>query len=166
MRKTVCITALAATALTLGACGGGATVDNGSGAPSTVAPLAKPSKTATATSEVASTSARPTSTSQPGGGAAAPAPRDEAVQEVSSLPTAQARPAKEQKYLDELSKQGIKVEGVEDQMVSVASGVCVKEEGNTTVGAVAGQLVEQHRTDKKPEDIAGILVKSAKEAYC
>ncbi|MFV8395728.1 DUF732 domain-containing protein [Corynebacterium hindlerae] len=161
MRNTATVVALAAVALTLGACGGGATVDNEKATPSTVAPLAK----------VPGVEGTPASTSpakppRSGGEAAAPAPRDEAVQEVSALPTPAPRPEKEQKLLDDLKKQGIKVEGVEDQMVSVADGICTQDKDNPTVGAVSGQLIEQQRTDKKPEEVADILVKSAKGAYC
>lgn len=161
MRNTVSAIAIVATALVLGGCGGGATVDNGQAVPSSVAPLTKTSKT----DQVTSTS-QPTPTPRAGGGAAAPGPQDGAVQEVSALPSAPARPEKEQRLLEELKKQGINVDGVEDQMVSVAGGVCHSGEKNDTVGAVSGQLIEQKRTDKKFEDIRGILVKTAKEAYC
>ncbi|QGU01118.1 hypothetical protein CKALI_01090 [Corynebacterium kalinowskii] len=164
MRMTGTAIAIVATALTLGACGGGATVDNQGNAPQTVPPLVKSTKTQEA-AEGTSTSV-PTSTTRADGGAAAPAPKDGAVQEVSTLPASPTRPEKEQRLLDELKKQGIKVEGVEDQMVSVADGVCVSDKDNTTVGAVSGQLIEQKRTDKSFEDVSGILVKTAKEAYC
>lgn len=161
MRRTVTAIALAATALTLGACGGGATVDNQESMPTAVAPLTKTGK-----SEQPTSTSRPTSEPRTGGGAAAPAPQDGAVQEVSALPSAAPRPDKEIRLLDELKKQGINVDGVEDQMVSVADGVCHAGKANDTVGAVSGQLIEQKRTEKKFEDVTGILVKTAQEAYC
>lgn len=164
MRNTVTIIAIATAALSLGACGGGATVDNQTSAESTVPPLVKTTKTSVV--ETSTSSSVPTSESMPGGGVAAPAPRDQAAQEVSALPTAQPRSAKEKQFLDQLSKQGIKVDGVEDQMISVAGGVCISDKNNPIVGAVAGQLVEQKRSSKKPEEVADVLVKTSKEAYC
>ncbi|MEJ5927795.1 hypothetical protein WG915_04080 [Corynebacterium sp. H128] len=166
MRKTVCVIALATVAISLGACGGGATVDNQNGPQETVPPLAKSSKSVSAEATPTSTS---TGTPSPkaGGGAAAPAPKDEAAQEVSAVPTAAPRPDNEKRYLEELDKQGVKVAGVEDQMVSIADGICTgKGEEQYTLGAVSGQLVEQKRTEKKPEEVSQLLVKTAKDAYC
>lgn len=164
MRNTVTFIAIAAAALTLGACGGGATVDN-EDVPPTVAPLAKPTKSVTSVeaTEASTSKAKPADV---GAGAAAPAPRDEPAQEVSAIPTAPVRSDQEERFLEELNKRGIKVEGVEDQMVSVAEGVCANTKDELTLGAVSGQIVEQKRTDKKPNEVADILVKTAKEAYC
>lgn len=164
MRITGTAIAIAAIALTLGACGGGATVDNEESAPATVPPLVKSTKTVEV--EVETSTSVPTSEPRAVGGTATSAPKDGAVQEVAELPSVPARPAKEQRLLDALQKQGIKVEGVEDQMLSVADGICIEGKNNATVGAVSGQLIEQKRTDKKFKAVSDILVKTAKEAYC
>ncbi|MDU0479140.1 hypothetical protein QVA66_07790 [Staphylococcus chromogenes] len=171
MRKLSGSILLATAGLLLTACGGGATVDNQSATQATVAPLSKAAKPSGSEQTTASASKSPEATKEPsksdGAPAAAPAPRDKAAQEISALPTSgPKRSASESKYLEALQKQGIKVEGIEDQMIGAANQACQKDRDNYLVGAIAGQLVEQKRTEKKAEEVADIITKSAKDGYC
>lgn len=172
MRKLSGSVMLATAGLLLAACGGGATVDNQNAPQATVAPLSKahssaaekPSGSATAQPSSLATSEASRSN---GGGAVAPAPKDQAAQEVTALPSGgPKRTDAETKYLGKLKEQGIKVEGIEDQMIGAANQVCMQEKGNYLLGAIAGQVVEQQRSQKKPEEVADIISKSAKDGYC
>ncbi|AKK04154.1 hypothetical protein [Corynebacterium epidermidicanis] len=151
--------------LLLAGCGGGATVDNQAATAVSVAPLSKAPLASTSASVSPSATASPRQNDAPVG--AAPRPRDEAAVEISALPSdGPKRTDSESKYLDELKKQGIRVEGIEDQMLGAASQVCLNEKDNYLIGAIAGQVVEQKRTDKKPAEVADIITKAAKDGYC
>lgn len=172
---------IVAVALGLTACGGGATVDNQGQA--TVAPLSRPSMssaspasgTGTATASP-SESAHPRATEPRVGGGVAPAPKDQPAQEVSAVPTPEAHYSdREKHFLDELKNKGINVDGVEDQMLGAAGQVCTDKpapqpaqpaQPNYLVEAIAGQLVEQKRSDKPAEEVVSIIAKAAQDAYC
>ena len=64
---------------------------------------------------------------------------------------------------------GVDVDGVEDQLIGAASTVCRSENsdiGQVTVTAVAGQLVEQQRTELNAEDAVALIENEARAAYC
>lgn len=166
MRKITGGALVAAVAFGLVACGSGATVDNQKADQATVAPLSKATKASTS----GTATATPTGTEQPSraaGAPAAPAPRDGAAQEITALPSQGAkRTDKQTKYLETLTKQGIKVEGVEDQLFGTAADVCTKGKDSVLPGVAAGQLVEQRRTEKKPDEVASIISQAAKDGFC
>ena len=98
-------------------------------------------------------------------GNAAP-PADGPAQEVSSIPTpAQQLSDADKTYFDALTAGGIKVEGVENQMIGAAQVVC-QNQFPQAVQAVGGQLVEQKRTSLSPEEAVSLIETSARKAYC
>lgn len=161
------LTALCGVALAGGlvACGGDATVDN-NGAPSSVAPLTREnredgasetSSSATSTSSSVSSAAR-----EPSQGG-----EDRGAREVQGAPQQQNRSAEEQKFIDDLTREGLDVNELEDTIVASAQNLCANpEQAGTLINAVAGQLVEQGRTDKSVEDVAALIENTAKKAYC
>ncbi|AKK09881.1 hypothetical protein [Corynebacterium testudinoris] len=158
-RFGLAITALA-TAGVLAACGG-ATVDEDSTTATSVAPLERAPQSTTA-SESSSATARPTPTEAQ--------PQDQGAREVEEVPEQSVPRTKEDlDYLEDLGGSGIDVKGVESQMIGTAVTVCRPEDSGidaVTVPAVAGQLVEQGRSDKSPEEIATLIENAARKAYC
>ncbi|WP_158256082.1 DUF732 domain-containing protein [Corynebacterium sp. 13CS0277] len=146
--------ALVALSAGLVACGSAAEEEQ---VPSTVAPL--PPAAAPAAPSSSSAPARTTTTT--------PAPQDR-TREISEIPTvAPGRPAEEQAYLDDLP--GIRVEGVEDQLVGIAQDVCLAKSNGTTsylVEGFAGQLQEQGYLDVDPAAAAATITDAATRAFC
>lgn len=145
--------AAVALALSLAACGS-ATVED---SPSSVAPLSK--KPSPSSSKVTQQQQQPKDENQ-----------DRPAQEIDDVPEQELVLSKEDSaYLSGLKDEGVKTEGVERELLNVASLVCAKD-GNpmnsATVQAVAGQLVEQGRTDKSFEETAKALEAGAVKAYC
>src|SRR5699024_1774334 len=68
-------------------------------------------------------------------------------------------------YLDAVAGRGRDVEGVENQLVSAAHTACNPDD-ELTVLAVAGQLIEQGRTDKDVEEVVTLINERAQAAYC
>ena len=140
----------------LAACGG-ATSDGGSSESSAVAPL---SKSARATESSASSS----------GESKTQTPQDREAREVSEVPSSgQQLSERDQNYLKELKDNSINVDGAEGSLIGTASGVCQSQDTkniDVMTLAVAGQLVEQGRTQQKPEEVAAVLARAAKSAYC
>ncbi|CAB0715286.1 hypothetical protein FRC0028_02218 [Corynebacterium diphtheriae] len=171
MRRAVGLAAVAC--LALAGCGEATvTVEEQS---TSVAPLTKPSKAAAKSSESnsakastsASRSAEPTAVM--GGPAGEPQENDVPGKQVSEVPQQSFEPTKQDKgYLESLEKGGVKVEGVESQMVGLGNLVCGKADGvnPATVQAVAGQLIEQKRTTKNFDELVKLIESSAKSAYC
>lgn len=100
----------------------------------------------------------------------APQPQDSGAQEIEEVPDPQiARTEEDVTYLEDLSGEGIDVEGVEDQLIGAAGTVC-RDDGSgvdqVTVTAVAGQLVAQGRTDLEPAEIVPLIENAARGAYC
>lgn len=151
---------------------GGATVENSptetSIAPLTrsVAPSADLSESASATTEVEESSATEPGADRP----EAPLPQDQPAQEVSEIPDSSLQlSGVDREYLDSLKADGVDVEGVEDQLIGTASVVCGSEGApldQATIGAVAGQLIEQGRTTKEYEELVSLIDSSARKAYC
>ena len=137
----------------LAACGG-ATSDGGSSESSAVAPL---SKSARAT-ESSTSSSGDSSSTKSSGESKTQTPQDREAREVSEVPSSgQQLSERDQNYLKEGS------------LIGTASGVCQSQDTkniDVMTLAVAGQLVEQGRTQQKPEEVAAVLARAAKSAYC
>ncbi|AQQ16222.1 hypothetical protein CGLAU_11455 [Corynebacterium glaucum] len=160
MKRALCLTtATLAAAFTLTACGGSATVDSedSTETSTTVATAASSSESSSSTATVTQTSTR-----QP----AAPAgPVDQPARELDSVPE-QADPftAEETGYLNQLRENGVNVEGVEDELTVTGHSVCSDE--TITRDVVAGQLVEQRRTDMTPEAVGQLVTDAARANLC
>ncbi|MDO5669311.1 MAG: hypothetical protein Q4G50_04860 [Corynebacterium sp.] len=166
--RTRALIAVLAGALTLTACGG-ATVDNDAATTTSVAPLERAPKQSTTTSEAPDEQERETpSRQQPR--PADPEPQDRAAREVDEVPESSfPRTAEDVAYLGELSDEKIDVDGVEDQLIGTAATVCDGHDNellNATLPAVAGQLIEQGRTDQSVEEVTDIIESAARSAYC
>ncbi|QGU05716.1 DUF732 domain-containing protein [Corynebacterium comes] len=153
--------------LTLTACGG-ATVENDPTTATTVAPLERSPKESASTT--ASESEEPTTTQRSAQRPADPQPQDQGAREVDEIPDQEVpRSTEDVTFLGDLSDDGIDIDGVEDQLIGTAGTVC-GDGGNdltsATLPAVAGQLVEQGRTDKPVDEVAALIDSAAKNAYC
>lgn len=169
MRTGLLVAALVG-ALTLTACGD-ATVDNDTVTETSVAPLERAPKKSTSAEEAAATE----TTEEEGTAArrprpAEPQPQDQAAREVDEVPEATLpRTPEDVHYLGEISDSDIDIDGVEDQLIGTASTVCgggESELNRATLPAVAGQLIEQGRTDKSVEEVVEIIETAATDAYC
>lgn len=161
MRKAGVLFVVGATALTLAACGGGsATVD--------ATDVTTPATTAATTSSGSTETVTETSTSK-SSSAQAPArasgPQDQPAREVESVPAvASDYTPQELEFLEHLSNNGLNIEGVEDQLTATGLNVCAND--TITRDAVAGQLVEQRRTDMTPEALGELITVAARENLC
>ena len=149
---------------TLTACGG-ATVDS---ADVTASQSSESSgATGASTSESSSrTTATVTVTSTRSGaaGSTAPVAQDQPASAVDSIPRQTSRySAGEQAFLDHL-RDGLNIDGVEDQLTATGASVCAND--TITRDAVAGQLVEQRRTDMNPEAVGQLLTDTARANLC
>lgn len=153
-------------ALTLTACGG-ATVENDPTTATSVAPLDRAPRNGDSEAESGSGEAvdRP-----PAGRPAEPQPQDQGAREIDEIPEQQIpRSAEDVAFLGELTDEGIDVDGVEDQLIGTASTVCGNGENvltEATPPAVAGQLVEQGRTDLPVGEVTALIESAAQNAYC
>lgn len=161
-------------ALTLSACGGGATVENDD--VSSVAPTTRSSESPEASeseteSESTSSSTTESSRQAPGGAAPAePQPEDGAAKEIDEIPeqTPQRSP-EEEALLEEIGEGGIDVAGVEEQLIGAANTVCdaaAQDSESVILPAVAGQLIEQGKTDLSHEEATSLIDSVARSAYC
>lgn len=164
MRKfALCLTTITCTAA-LTACGG-ATVDSedvtetAATSATETATSATESGTASATeSATASSAAAPGSSSRNGAG-------DQPAREVETVPTqVPAYAPEEQAFLDHLRQNGVNVDGLEDQLTATGFTVC--DDDTITRDAVAGQLVEQRRTDMDARTVATLLSDTARANLC
>ncbi|NME88933.1 hypothetical protein [Corynebacterium stationis] len=151
-------------AFTLAACGS-ATVESGSeiSPDDTIAPLERGEGELTSAPETSSSKAAAAS-SEASTSASEPAPEDRGAQEVEKAPTPQVDNS-DAGYLDAIAGSGVDISGVENQLISAAHTACNPDD-EVTVLAVAGQLVEQERTDKDVEEVATLINEHAQAAYC
>ncbi len=153
MRKIAGCLATIASAAALAGCGG-ATVDSDD---------VTETATATSTSETTETASSSTvveRSSSAGGGAS-----DQPAREVTEVPQqASAFTPAEEAYLAGLRENGVNIDGVEDQLT--ATGVTVCEDDLITRDAVAGQLVEQRRTDMDAAGVATLIDDTARANLC
>lgn len=161
MRKAGVVPVLGAAALALAACGGGsATVD--------ATNVTTPATTAATTSGGSTETVTEASTSK-SSSAQAPArasgPQDQPARDVESVPAvASDYTPQERGFLDHLSNNGLNIEGVEDQLTATGLNVCAND--TITRDAVAGQLVEQRRTDMTPEALGELITVAARDNLC
>ena len=160
MRKIAGCLATIASVAALAGCGG-ATVDSDD---------VTETATATSTSETAETASSTTSetatataverSSSASGGAA-----DQPAREVTEVPQqASAFTPAEEAYLAGLRENGVNIDGVEDQLTATGATVC--EDDLITRDAVAGQLVEQRRTDMDAAGVATLIDDTARANLC
>ena len=152
-------------ALPLAACGGSATVSKTDGpATPTVTPTAPVTSTASSAATSATETARATSTVNPAPAQSA-GPVDKPASAIETLPEQASHfSAEEQAYLDYLSENGLNFAGVEDQLTATGHNVCADD--LITRDAVAGQLVEQRRTDMTPDALSQLIEDAARANLC
>lgn len=140
----------------------GATVEKDQ-TPTSVAPLTRGAQSAEGSESTASkaSKAKPT---------ASQVAKDGPGTSVSQLPEpTDYLSEREKEYLKKLEEGGIDIEGIENQLVGVASVACKQVSPNlapATVDAVAGQVIEQGRTTKSFEEVRKLIETSARSAYC
>lgn len=148
-------------ALPLAACGGSATVSK---TDETVTPTAPVTSTESSAASSVTETARATSTVNPAPAQSA-GPVDKPASAIETLPQQASHfSAEEQAYLDYLSENGLNVAGVEDQLTATGLNVCADD--LITRDAVAGQLVEQRRTDMAPDALGQLIVDAARANLC
>lgn len=157
LKGLLCLTTLACT---LTACSGSTTVEGDDVTPaqsttSAVKDAGSEAETEASTSESTRSSAPPANT----------APRDQPAQEVTVAPEQSSGfSPEEEAYLQQLSERGLNIEGVEDQLTATGRTVCADD--TVTRDAVAGQLVEQRRTDMDPAALGSLIADTARANLC
>lgn len=148
-------------ALPLAACGGSATVSK---TDETVTPTAPVTSTESSAATSVTETARATSTVNPAPAQSA-GPVDKPASAIETLPEQASHfSAEEQAYLDYLSENGLNFAGVEDQLTATGHNVCADD--LITRDAVAGQLVEQRRTDMTPDALGQLIEDAARANLC
>ena len=148
-------------ALPLAACGGSATVSE---TDETVTPTAPVTSTESSAATSVTETARATSTVNPAPAQSA-GPVDKPASAIETLPEQASHfSPEEQAYLDYLSENGLNFAGVEDQLTATGHNVCADD--LITRDAVAGQLVEQRRTDMAPDALGQLIVDAARANLC
>ena len=145
-------------ALPLAACGGSATVSETDAPATPTAPATSAATSATSATETTTSTVNPAPVPSAG-------PVDKPASAIESLPEQASHfSAEEQAYLDYLSENGLNVAGVEDQLTATGLNVCADD--LITRDAVAGQLVEQRRTDMDPDALGQLIVDAARANLC
>lgn len=159
MRKVAFCFATAAAAVAVAACGG-ATVDSEDVTETpTVASETTEAETSETTeaSETTETSAVVSSQSK--------RVDDQPAREVTDVPQqASAFSPQEEAYLATLRESGVNVDGIEEQLTATGATVCA--DNLITRDAVAGQLVEQRRTDMDAAGVAALISDTARANLC
>lgn len=152
--------ALLATGALLAGCGS-VTVDESEATETSVAPLERSSgssegaeSSSTSSSSAASSSDKASSGSGSSRGSGEE-PEDRGAREISEIPAPAPAEGPHQEFLAALSDGGVNTEGVEDQLIGAAQAAC---QGDTvTVPAVAGQLIEQGRSELSHEQLTQLI---------
>lgn len=153
MRKIAGCLATIASVAALAGCGG-VTVDSDD-----VTETATATSTSETTETASSTAAVERSSSASSGAA------DQPAREVTEVPQqASAFTPAEEAYLAGLRENGVNIDGVEDQLTATGATVC--EDDLITRDAVAGQLVEQRRTDMDAAGVATLIDDTARANLC
>ena len=156
MRKVAFCFATAAAAVAVAACGG-ATVDSDDVTDTPTVASEAETESETETSEVPSSSAVVSSQSK--------RVDDQPAREVTDVPQqASAFFPQEEAYLATLRESGVNVDGIEDQLTATGATVCA--DNLITRDAVAGQLVEQRRTDMDAAGVAALISDTARANLC
>ncbi|MDN8606249.1 hypothetical protein Q0N48_09630 [Corynebacterium ureicelerivorans] len=153
MRKIAGCLATIASVAALAGCGG-TTVDSDD-----------VTETATATSTSETTETASSSTAVERSSSASSGAADQPAREVTEVPQqARAFTPAEEAYLAGLRENGVNIDGVEDQLTATGATVC--EDDLITRDAVAGQLVEQRRTDMDAAGVATLIDDTARANLC
>ncbi|MDO5033140.1 hypothetical protein [Corynebacterium sp.] len=163
-------TLLAGTALVLAGCGSATVEDTGES--ETVAPLERSSAASTTAgpksgqASESESESRAASSTEPGAAreSASPVPEDRGAHEISEIPTPAGPQGAEQKYLEAVSQGGVDVAGVEDTLIGAAQAVC--HDDAVTAPAVAGQLIEQGRTELDHGQLTALITDQARGNVC
>lgn len=155
---------LAAGALLTG-CGGSATVDDSTATDTSVAPLERSTAASASSASAGSSEASAGRSSSSAGSSAAPSdePEDRGAREISEIPSPSPSGGPNQEFLDAVTKGGVNTEGVEDQLVGAAQAACQGD--SVTVPAVAGQLIEQGRSELSHEQLIQLITERGR-ALC
>lgn len=170
-RLSTAAAALLTTGALLTACGG-STVSSEDVTDTTVAPLERSPLSSTVEEETeTSESDNPSTADEPDAGVAAPAapaPEDRGAREISEIPdTGPELSQPDDAFLTSLRDAGVNIDGLEPQLLGTASTVCAEGAiADATAGAVAGQLVEQGRSDKPVDELTDVIVDNARAHYC
>lgn len=160
LKAALCLTTLACT---LTACSGSTTVEGDD-----VTPTESVTSETSAAKDAGSEAETEASTSESTRSSALPAntaPRDQPAQEVTVAPEQSSGfSPEEEAYLQQLSERGLNIEGVEDQLTATGRTVCADD--TVTRDAVAGQLVEQRRTDMDPAALGTLIADTARANLC
>ncbi|MDK8795961.1 hypothetical protein QP968_09600 [Corynebacterium sp. MSK041] len=155
MRNIAVALSLAVAGLTLAACGG-TTVDSSDVTATPSAVTSSATSTASTTTSTKPSEKRPEDDALENEGAAS---------EVSDFPENTAkRPPEQEAYLEALREGGVKIEGNEDQLLATAGTLCGGE--TITRDAVAGQLIEQQRTELDHEQLIKLIDDAAHANLC
>lgn len=155
MRNVAVALSLALAGLTLAACGG-TTVDSSDVTATPSAVTSSATSTASTTTSTKPSEKRPEDDALENEGAAS---------EVSDFPENTAkRPPEQEAYLEALREGGVKIEGNEDQLLATAGTLCGGE--TITRDAVAGQLIEQQRTELDHEQLIKLIDDAAHANLC
>ena len=162
MRKVAFCFATAAAAVAVAACGG-ATVDSDDVTDTPTVASEAETESETETAETTETSEAPSSSAV----VSSQSKRvdDQPAREVTDVPQqASAFSPQEEAYLATLRESGINVDGIEDQLTATGATVCA--DNLITRDAVAGQLVEQRRTDMDAAGVAALISDTARANLC
>ena len=155
---------LAAGALLAGC--GSATVDESEATETSVAPLersASASSAASGASSETSTSASENSSAGSSSRGTGDEPEDRGAREVSEIPAPAPDEGPNQDFLAAVSQGGVNTDGVEDQLIGAAQASCQGDA--VTVPAVAGQLIEQGRSELSHEQLTQLITEQGR-ALC
>ena len=158
MRKVAFCFATAATAVAVGA-----TVDSDDVTDTPTVASEAETASETETTETTETSAAPSSSAV----VSSQSKRvdDQPAREVTDVPQqASAFSPQEEAYLATLRESGVNVDGIEDQLTATGATVCA--DNLITRDAVAGQLVEQRRTDMDAAGVAALISDTARANLC
>jgi len=161
VRKVAFCFATAAAAVAVAACGG-ATVDSDD-VTETPTVVSETTETEAETSETTEVS----DTTETSAVVSSQSKRvdDQPAREVTEVPQqASAFTPQEEAYLATLRESGVNVDGIEDQLTATGATVCA--DNLITRDAVAGQLVEQRRTDMDAAGVAALISDTARANLC
>ena len=162
MKRLATLVCVCALPFGAAACGGSATVNSDDVSATAVATGSDTPADGDASTTVTATKTRAGGQDDQGGPARL---ADDRAREVESIPEQGNQfTAEEQAFLTQLKENGLNIEGVEDQLTATGMGVCSDE--FITRDAVAGQLVEQRRTDMDPDTLGQLLTDSARAHLC
>ena len=168
MRKVAFCFATAAAAVAVAACGG-ATVDSDDVTDTPTVASEAETESETETTETAETTETSETSEAPSSSAVVSSQSkrvdDQPAREVTDVSQqASAFSPQEEAYLATLRESGVNVDGIEDQLTATGATVCA--DNLITRDAVAGQLVEQRRTDMDAAGVAALISDTARANLC